>query len=50
MNTSLIFMLAVQGTVTIITAILYYKILTAGKKKEKEEEEEIEKVGKSSER
>lgn len=40
MNTSLIFMLVVQGTVTIITVYLYYKILTVGKKKEEKEEEE----------
>lgn len=39
MKTSLIFMLAVQGAVVIITGILYYKILTTGKKEENKEDE-----------
>lgn len=43
MNTSLIFMLAVQGIVTIITAILYYKILTIGKNKKKDGDKTSEK-------
>lgn len=39
MSTSLIFMLTVQGTVILITGILYYKILTTGKKGEDKKED-----------
>jgi hypothetical protein len=36
MKTSVLFMLIVQGTVTVILGILFYKVLTIGKKKGKE--------------
>ncbi len=32
MKTSVLFMLIVQGTVTVILGILFYKVLTIGKK------------------
>lgn len=36
MKTSVLFMLIVQGTVTVILGILFHKVLTIGKKEKKE--------------
>ena len=36
MKTSVLFMLIVQGTVIVILGILFYKVLTIGKKEKKE--------------
>ena len=36
MKTAVLFMLIVQGTVTVILGILFYKVLTIGKKGKKE--------------
>ncbi len=42
MRSSVLFMLIIQGAVTIITGMLYYKVLTVDKKK-KEKNDNVEK-------